>query len=190
MNLTGVLTPLIDCHVLHLAGEREDWRKECDASLADVGPLVKVHHMDGIPGDYKAARRFGFFRGSAPFVSFADPDDMVWGCAFAQCLGHITDSDAAVWTASLVMRGALVEPAHHARPHQLIVARRTAVEAALCDGPMDDRNLWEAVGRFGKVRHLPQVMGYVWRDHRDGHHWRGDDWFLMRNRQSSSAPRM
>lgn len=176
--------PAIDCHILHLDGENAQWRAECDASLLrNAEPFVRFHHMDGIAGDYCGARRRGFLFGSLPFVSFVDPDDLVCEGAFGAAFSEMGEGDAAVWTASLTIRGQRLSPASHARPHQLIIARREAVEGALRDGAVDDRTLWGRVASVGAVRHLPHVVGYAWRDHPGGHHWIGDDGFRMRNRR-------
>lgn len=160
---------MIDCHMLHLPGEREDWRALAIASVSRC-PSVTLHHVAGIPGDYFGARRRGFAAGDAPYVSYVDPDDYVIGDPFPQCLRAVERSGvAAVWTRSMVSYGGTPELAPFDRPHQIIVARRSAVNAAL-PYARNDRDLWERVGQHGRIVKLP-VVGYVWRCHPKGHSW-------------------
>ena len=78
--------PLIDCHVLHLPGERVDWRAWCDDSLDANRADIRIHHLEGIPGAYMKARYEGFKQGRLQFVSYVDPDDWVVGVgAFELC---------------------------------------------------------------------------------------------------------
>lgn len=166
---------MIDVHVLHLPGERADWRAACDASL--VGHPITVHHLDGTPRDYLGSRLRGFSVGSHPFVSFVDPDDVVLPNAFAICLANfaIHQLAVAIYTDSLRLQEN--EPMHSARPirfnrpHQVVVARRKVIDEVVQSGESfkDDAGFWSAVKKRGQVHHLPFV-GYVWRDHSQGHH--------------------
>ena len=159
---------LIDCHVLHLANQRDDWWQACRQSLE--GQPINLHHLAGIPGDYTRARCEALPVGAAPFVSYVDPDDMVMAGAFARCLHALQTTDAAmVWTDSLVTYEdnpmAWARKLRPRRPHQLIVVRRDVMLGALVGGLAGDAELWRRVGQLGKVVHL-DFVGYVWRDHR------------------------
>lgn len=159
--------PRTDCIVLWLPGQRADWRAKCDESLR--GEPVAVHPVQGIPGDYPRARCESFKTGSLEFVSYVDPDDYVMPGAFEACTRLLDTTGAvmawtdclAVWEDDPLSRARRVTPR---RPHQLIVARRWAVEHAAADGPVSDSELWRRVGAMGVGIHLP-IIGYVWRDH-------------------------
>lgn len=59
------------------------WR-ECLESLRDEP--VNIHLADGIPGHIGKARYGGFLKGTSPYVSCVDPDDLVIPGAFSACL--------------------------------------------------------------------------------------------------------
>lgn len=157
-------TAPIDCHVLWLPGQRDDWWQKCRQSLC--GEPVNVHRVEGIPGDYVTARCRAFAVGSAPFVSYVDPDDWVMPGAFSHCLWKLADPDVVmVWTDSVrAYEDRPPAPVKPYRPHQLIVARRWAVEQALEDGDAGDAELWRRVATLGKVEHVG-IVGYAWRQH-------------------------
>lgn len=154
----------IDCHVLWLPGQRDDWWQECRQSL--LGEPINVHRVEGIPGDYVTARCRAFAVGSAPFVSYVDPDDLVTRGAFAHCLWKLAAPDVVmVWTDSVrLFESGERKLVNARRPHQLIVARRWAVEQALEDGDAGDAELWRRVAQLGVVEHLG-IVGYAWRQH-------------------------
>lgn len=158
----------IDCHVLWLPGQRDDWWQQCRQSL--VGEPVNVHRVEGIAGDYVTARCRALQVGAAPYVSYVDPDDWVTRGAFSHCLWRLAAPDVVmVWTNSLCVYED--QPIQYARkvkanrPHQLIVVKRWAIESALEDGDAGDAELWRRVATLGAVEHL-DFVGYVWRDHR------------------------
>lgn len=163
---------MIDVHVLHLPDERADWRAACDASL--IGHPIVVHHLDGIRGDYFAARRRGFAAGNHSLVSYVDPDDTVEPNAFAFCASALdaNPNALAVYTECLCIREnnsrVTARPFSFPRPHQLIVARRSFVESVI-DKVASDVDLWHVARKTGHVLKIPYV-GYVWRDHSGGHH--------------------
>lgn len=143
-----------------------DWWLRCRQSL--FGEPVNVLMARGIEGDYPAARCRAFALGDSPFVSYVDPDDYVTRGAFARCLAAFTPQTAAVWTKSLTLQGDAPEwrakPYRAGRPHQLIVARREAVQCAIGGGRVSDAEIWRRVERVGVVKQIPYV-GYVWRQH-------------------------
>jgi hypothetical protein len=163
---------MIDCHVLHMPGENPVWAEKCAQSIASTTADVTVHHAPGIDGDWFEARRRGFRLGTAPFVSFVDPDDEVLGGGFERCLERLLQPDkpVAVFTRSFCRNAdnsSLVETGFN-WPHQLIVARREAVLEAL-DFVNSDKELTLHLSRVGL---FPRIdwFGYVWRDHPAGLH--------------------
>jgi len=84
---------LIDCHVLTMPADNPAWAQELRADL-DAEP-VNQHWLPGIPGEFGAARAAGYDCGSAPFVSFADPDDRIVGGTFAALLQALDQNPGA-----------------------------------------------------------------------------------------------
>ena len=73
---------LLDIHILHWC-ESFDEVKRCAEQMPDWANVWIV------PGKFNAigaARNYGFSLGSAPFVSFADPDDTWYAHAYERCV--------------------------------------------------------------------------------------------------------
>lgn len=152
--------------------ERADWAAACQASIQRTAVTVTVRHCPGIAGDYFGARRGAYRLGTAPYVSFVDPDDEVLPGAFEHCLARLESDGGAVavytrslkWCMGLPHRKEVVFP----WPHQLIVARRDAV-LPLLDAVSTDKDLALELGRQGRFVRI-DWFGYVWRDHPVGLH--------------------
>lgn len=130
----------IDVHVLHLPGENQEWADQCARSLVDEP--INVFNLDGIYGDIRQARYEGYKQGTAPYVSFVDPDDFVHPGAFQVCLDAIKGTEyGGVYTTSYVDNEdgtkCLIHPYRQWTPrlqysnfceiHQLAVMRRDLV---------------------------------------------------------------
>ena len=184
----------IDVHVLHLPGENEAWRKQCDDSL--VGHPINIHHIDGVVGDMRRARGNGFSMGTAPYVSFVDPDDFVSPNAFEVCLNEIQQYPdvCGVYTLSNVIHvgddGSDSEPSllHPFQQwplpkkgrlleiHQLVVMKRELVQYVY-------DNFYEEIPRMQHAEtwvywtmaqwnpwRAVDFVGYNWRIRKDGAH--------------------
>lgn len=84
---------LIDCHVLTLPRARADWAAQLRADL-NAEP-VNQHWLAGIEGRFGLARANGYALGSAPFLSWADPDDRIVGGTFACLLAALLENPGA-----------------------------------------------------------------------------------------------
>jgi hypothetical protein len=169
----------VDIHVLYYPpATRPDWWAECLESLRAADRLgARAHVIDGVPGHIGAGRALGYRCGSAEYVSYVDSDDVLAAPLLPACVkslerapdlaGVYTDFewvDETGTSLGIVRRGEW-SPARHltldsARPKQLSVMRRSAVE--LC---LDDLERWpvgaDAVlaGLVGRWGHVPGV-GY------------------------------
>ncbi len=92
---------MIDVHVLLRGGENHLWLMECLNSLQ--GHPINLFVEPGIEGDLNKARIDAIGKGSAEFVSFADPDDIVMPGAFQACLDAVGDHGGA-YTRELLIR--------------------------------------------------------------------------------------
>lgn len=87
----------IDVHVLFPSTwtiQTATWRDECMASLA--GHPINVHQLSGIPGNLRQARFNGYSMGTAPYISFVDPDDVVHPGAFASALNTLIQAPSNI----------------------------------------------------------------------------------------------
>lgn len=172
-----------------MPGQRDDWCAELAASLIDQ-PCT-VQWCDGILGRIGEARYRALQRGDAPYVSYADPDDIVLPGAIAACEAML-DADptlAAVATMERYMTedGRLLSVvderhytpgAHYAgvlHVHHLLVARRAPALAAaehMRGLHIKAEYVWtRALAQLGRIARCP-VVGYAWRQHRGGVHCR------------------
>ncbi len=84
---------LIDCHVLTLPRFDAQWVADLRIDL-DREP-VNQHWLPGIDGRLGDARAAGYEKGSAPFVTSADPDDRIMPGTFAALLQALQDNPSA-----------------------------------------------------------------------------------------------
>ena len=85
----------VDVHILTLPDQNQTWYKQCLQSLENQP--INLYVVDGIVGKMGEARRNGFSRGSAEFVAFVDPDDIVQPGAFEACVSALqANTDASM----------------------------------------------------------------------------------------------
>lgn len=180
---------LIDVHIAHLPHENLEWWEQCQQSL--TGEPVNIYNIDGIKGNIKQTRYEGFLLGSAPYVSFVDPDDYVLSGGFAKCLETIQATDdktCAVYTTSKHLYGnqltngktyvpwskyVLSDPR---RIHQLIVYKRKLLIEVFDQHYNDIDNF--VLPEFTLHAYIAlkykfvavDYPGYVWRVHNNGAH--------------------
>lgn len=184
---------LIDVHVLHMPDENQEWWNDCEKSL--IGHPINVHNCSGINGNVGESRRLGFSLGSAPYVSFVDPDDLVLPNSFQVCLDVLEQHPevCGVYTLSKVMNatGSIsTNLLHPFRPwsfhnmkkcvvevHQLVVMRRECVDDYhTLDYPtIEVTNMYSNVIMFWYMAiKKPWIavdhIGYTWRNHSKGVH--------------------
>lgn len=177
----------VDVHVAMLPCVRPAWRDECLASLDDEP--CNVHVVDGVEGHIGQARLRGFQQGTAPYVSFADPDDYVLPGAIKECVKVLQENInlCGVYTHEKVKRfggpprrvkaispwDAMEQYMKPKRMHHLLVMRRDFVERHyknLAAWPhMPNYLLAAAIARYAPWRHV-DIYGYIWRDHMAGAH--------------------
>lgn len=97
------MTHPIDCHILTMPSHSAAWADELRADLAREP--VNQHWLPGIDGQLGAALAQGYAQGSAPFVSYADPDDRVLPGTFAALLAALQAHPAApfAWAGELLV---------------------------------------------------------------------------------------
>lgn len=186
----------IDCHVLEMPGDNAAWAEQLRADLSAEG--VSQHWLPGIQGALGAARAEGYRRGSAEFVSYADPDDRIIPGTFAALVDALEARPFApfAWAGEQVTDAALQPqgdpdvwpegycPRRHQHQvrhvHGVVLYRRTLVERAL---PLLERAHAGADWLLGlhlaqpnlarpddwRPVHVP-IVGRLWRQHRGGLH--------------------
>ena len=156
-------------------------------SIASTG-LVNIWHTNGIAGNPLQARVNAFRIGTAPYVSFADPDDLVEPTAFQQCLDYLEGASSldAVYTNSIIFDVKRKE----ARPffknhfwnwrwhratqipvHQLVVIKRSALMPILklYDGKVQRSRAEQLFYDHFEWKFLPTI-GYYWYKRPTGNH--------------------
>ena len=183
---------LIDVHILHMPNENQDWWKSCEASLG--GHPINIHNCNGIEGHIGLARKLAYEKGSAPYVAFVDPDDIVLPGGFQACLDVIEQSPdvCGVYSMSEVFTydkdvPRLLHPyrtwslmemrLNTVEIHQLTVMRREDVmefnEQIFPDIPVS--NVMHNTAMFlamadKKPWKAVDYVGYRWRNHPEGAH--------------------
>ncbi len=85
--------PKIDVHILHLPSTDTALWEECLHSLEEEP--IQLHLTKGVPGHIGKARYAGFRKGSLPYISCVDPDDVVIPGAFHACLEALEENQDA-----------------------------------------------------------------------------------------------
>ncbi len=78
---------VIDVHVVSHDGDRADWLADCLNSMR--GAPINIHMVPRVEGDIRLARLHGYTKGSAPYVSYVDPDDVVLPGCYERLLAEI-----------------------------------------------------------------------------------------------------
>jgi hypothetical protein len=187
----------IDCHVLTMPTDSPEWSRELRTDLD--GEPVNQFWIEGIPGKLGAARAAGYQQGSAPFLSYADPDDRVTPGIYTQLLDLLLAHPNApfAWAGEQVVNEALepimpantwsgYHPASHKKRanhvHGVMLYRRSLVEPQLeklmhCGIPAEHMlsmaiaQPWEGRPRECWPVHLP-LVGRLWRWHGQNYHRR------------------
>ncbi|MDD5084215.1 MAG: hypothetical protein PHT88_04810 [Candidatus Moranbacteria bacterium] len=166
---------MIDCHVLTLPDSPKDWLAQCLDSICH--PQVTVHRVDGVIGHVGAGRKMGLAQGTAPYVTWIDPDDWAEPGAFDRILAELRPD--GLCTAETVrlpdgrseLRQApeLTIHAHNFfMAHHFIVLRRELVTPWL-DGLLAWRShaefwLMKQITRATPLHYLKEPL-YNWRIH-------------------------
>ena len=182
------MTNLIDVHILHLPDENQEWWNLCKESLK--GHPINVHNLDGEMGDMYGGRCRGYNTGSAPYVSFVDPDDLVMPGSFRACADVLESGPevSAICTNSELInkhgevRRKWIKQNHPWIPdrhyiHQLAVVRRSVINEAIeLAGKLVEEHdayadyiIFGYVGMITSWNYLP-IIGYQWRIHGAGYH--------------------
>lgn len=185
------MTNLIDVHIVKGLNENPEWWEQCKDSLKNHP--INIHIVDKIDGDIRAARYNGFLQGTAPYVSFVDPDDYVLPETFDKCLEIIQNSSnniCGVYTMSqrLKMKNNKIRALKKYQPwnielmkypttvHQIVVYKREPLLQTFIKY-YDDIDpfilseyklhcLMSMQYKWIAIDHI----GYVWRDHSNGIH--------------------
>lgn len=195
---------MIDVHVLHLDNEVNRLN---EFSL----PNVNVYHVNGIVGNTMQARINAFRIGTAPYVSYLDPDDHVVPEAFNECLDVLNANSklAGVYTNSEVIKdngkkALLYQPHQWSREwhlsrsvpvHPLLIMRRSILMPMLNHietinwqykfKSLSDQIICSHVASVADFQYI-NTVGYIWFKHENGNHKKtsGED-----NRQLSALKR-
>lgn len=201
------MTNLVDVHILHLPNENQHWWELCKESLKDHP--INIHNVDGIVGNARAARQRGYEQGSASYVSFVDPDDIVLPSAFQACVDALEvdpslggaytnsqkiDEDGNVIEEMVVPDTPWSIENHITLPmpvHQTAVIRRSVMEQAIkLVEPLlkgwkymcVDYIFYASVAAIAPWHYIP-IRGYQWRIHDKGFHHTTDSAVVSRARK-------
>lgn len=174
--------------------QSQRWYDQCMDSLKDEP--INIHRIDFVDGDIRKARLMGFSKGTAPYVSFVDPDDYVYPGIFAKCetalnanifaCGAFTLSDIieigndGVENNRGKMRDFQPWPMRRIGGltdiHQLVVMRRNSVLRVFDNHynripPIVHEMTWVYWEMAKEAPWVPlDVVGYAWRRHAKGAH--------------------
>ncbi len=174
------IVPRIDVHMLTF-NESKIWRDECLSSLK--GAEIELHIVQGIHRRIGEARSIGFSKGTLPFVSWVDPDDIYDASAFGKLADALDSNPDAVMAytceALTDINGKNIdvkcEPydflkhqSSRSHVHGLIVIRRSALESVVKEilnvSIYSEWVLTLLVSKTGHVIMLP-IIGRWWRQH-------------------------
>lgn len=84
----------VDVFILSLPGQNQEWFRYCLESL-EREPIT-LHLLNGVVGHIGEGRRRGLLTGSAPYVAYVDPDDLVCRGAFSACVNALNTAPECV----------------------------------------------------------------------------------------------
>lgn len=123
---------MLDVHVLVMDYTPKEWVAQCRASLeaaaACAGFPVYLHFLPGIYGHLGQARRAGYSRGAAEYVTHVDDDDYVLPGAFVSLLPHMRAGATAITTGETIELEDGSTRAIPDRKHHLAVFRRDYID--------------------------------------------------------------
>jgi hypothetical protein len=184
----------VDVIIVHGKNDNKAWAEQAQASISFHG--VNIIDVDAVPGDTRAARRNGFEKATAPYVSYVDPDDYVITDIpiFEMCARHLDDGPTlcGVSTRSHVLHVESNKPFRILNPtidwtfekhfrlltlvHQLTVMRTEFVQKIyeenydLIHPTRYNEHMRDLLlVQYGDWKIIPEI-GYVWRNHRGGDH--------------------
>lgn len=157
---------MIDVHVLTHEGTRQDWLRQCLASLEDQPVTVVV--IDNTGRSVGQGRASGYALGLSEFVAYVDSDDYVLPGCFAACLEGLKDHRAVVTMERVEYEDGRVFP--FSKPgHSVCVYRRGDVTPHLHRMAASPHTTDMHMRRLLQPTQL-DVLGYVWRVHGRGDH--------------------
>ena len=128
---------MLDVHILVMDYTPKVWVEQCRASLevavAQAGFPVFLHFLPGIYGHLGQARRAGYSRGTAEYVTHVDDDDYVLPGAFVSLLPHMQARATAITTGETIELEDGSTRAMPDRQHHLAVFRRDYIDTLTLD---------------------------------------------------------
>jgi hypothetical protein len=180
---------MIDCHILTLPDTRKDWLDDCIQSLSHAH--LRLHLMPGASGHIGQGRALGLRAGHAPFVTFADPDDIYPVDAFEALLSTLNADKSRAWGYTAEQRmsadgrpiGPVALPRYDGKVHKrdpkhvhgLVVMRREALTEAILTGLSGQRYrttqyLTLELARTAGPPATVDAIGRYWRQHQNQAH--------------------
>ena len=102
----------VDTHVILMPDTQRNWWEECRGSLE--GESINLHIVKGVKGHIGKGRVEGFNRGTSPYISYVDPDDLVIKGAFQACIDVLdkTPEACGAYTSEYLIneKGATIRP--------------------------------------------------------------------------------
>ena len=74
----------VDVFILRLPDENKEWFQYCIESMSREAVTIRM--VGGVYGHIGKGRKKGFALGTAPYVAYVDPDDLVCRGAFKACV--------------------------------------------------------------------------------------------------------
>jgi hypothetical protein len=190
----------IDVHILHKSNTKtpleEVWWDECQQSMLNLP--INIHQLTGSSGisEMMSNRERGFRMGNSEYVSFVDPDDVVHGNPFQDCVDAMEHDVTlcGVYTNSYVTYEGTDKPpsiffnydnwspVHHITSktpvHQVAVFKRKHIDTVfntikrldLSTGSYSEVVIFTILATLGPWKLLSNNFGYTWRSHDSGLH--------------------
>lgn len=154
---------MLDVHIILSSDTRADWQRQCLTSLTlainRAGYPVMLHKIEAHEGHIGKGRAEGYARGSYPWVTCVDDDDVVFPDALANLADGFRDGVAAISTLEVEMRNNAFRMG--GKRHHLSAFLRTRII---------DHSKWSCCGDVAQTRaiadeewHDVVTPGYLWR---------------------------
>lgn len=164
---------MIDCHVITLPTDNQEWLSQCLKSLEH--PEVTVHLVEGVVGNIGIGRAEGFSLGTNDYVTFADPDDWLEVGAWDRVISEMGDtglctSENVVFNDKIPrhFKADYIDNTNYLAAHHLTVLRRDLVTPVLKNlnrySGGSEFHLMKEATKEHRIKYLFEHL-YNWRQH-------------------------
>jgi hypothetical protein len=181
----------LDVVMIHGKDDNKAWAEQARASV--LFHNVNIIDVDAVPGDTRLARKNGFEKSTAPYVSFVDPDDYVTTDIpiFELCVKVLVEdksicgvstrsyliSDKPTKLLNSTIKWDLIKHFYNITLIHQLTVMRTDVVQKVCSEHHDliypvkynEHNRDLLLVQYGDWKIIPEI-GYTWRKRAEGAH--------------------